>query len=58
MRLGFLMICRWLAAPRYNFFIDTLTPLALLDVVVLRHAIFLGLGVSGSDQALIQQRSH
>ena len=52
------MICRWLAAPRYNFFIDTLTPLALLDVVVLRHAIFLGLGVSGSDQALIQQRSH
>jgi hypothetical protein len=32
------VILRWWAAPRYDFFIDTLTPLTLVDVVVLRHA--------------------
>jgi hypothetical protein len=39
MRFGFVNFQRWLAAPRYNFFIDTLTPLTLVDVVVLRHEV-------------------
>jgi hypothetical protein len=37
-RLGCVETLSWFAAPRYNFFIDTLTPLTLVDVVVLRHA--------------------
>jgi hypothetical protein len=37
-RLDCVEIFRWFAAPRYDFFIDTLTPLTLFDVVVLRHA--------------------
>jgi hypothetical protein len=32
------IILSWWAAPRYDFFIDTLTPLTLFDVVVLSHA--------------------
>jgi hypothetical protein len=38
-RLGFVKVQIRVAAPRYNFFIDTLTPLTLFDVVVLRHAV-------------------
>jgi hypothetical protein len=37
--LGCVEIFRWFAAPRYDFFIDTLTPLTLFDVVVLSHAL-------------------
>ncbi len=29
-----MVILSWWAAPRYDFFIDTLTPLTLVDVVV------------------------
>ena len=38
-RLGLVNVKRWFAVPRYNFFIDTLTPLTLFDVVVLSHAL-------------------
>jgi hypothetical protein len=33
-RLGCVEVFRRFAAPRYDFFIDTLTPLTLFDVVV------------------------
>jgi hypothetical protein len=33
-RLGCVETLSWFAAPRYDFFIDTLTPLTLVDVVV------------------------
>jgi hypothetical protein len=33
-RLGCVETLSWFAAPRYDFFIDTLTPLTLFNVVV------------------------